>query len=92
MKDNVERSAFYDFIHYNFLFVFAPQGLLFPTRGKVDGKGSPFGEGGPSPRECPTPPPLLFEAGAGNVASFAGRGRLRKRRVSGDGEVETGRL
>ena len=60
-------------VYLQILFVFAPQGLLFVAKRKVAGKGSPIGEGGPSPRECPTPPPQLFEAGAGNGAYLAGR-------------------
>ena len=61
----IERSTFCGFIRYNFFFVFAPQGLLFPTRGKVDRKGSPGG-GTLSPyRGYPLPAPTEGEGRGG---------------------------
>ena len=45
----------------------SPRRGYLSRRGERYPKGSPFGEGEPSPRECPTPPPLLFEAGAGKT-------------------------
>ena len=75
----IERSTFCGFIRYNFLFVFAPQGLLFPTRGKVDRKGSPGG-GTLSPyRGYPLPAPTEGEGRGGKDKIQRDNNVLQKR-------------